>query len=250
MSFSKTHRESSPPDEENPYWVSFSDIMAGLLVIFILASMALVLQLQDKNEQVTQAIKEFQQAEKVRRTIVEEIVLDLEKADIEVFVSENHTVIHIPENVISFEQGRYDLPRDQNIQSNALKIGEALGRAIRKDERWKYLDTVFVEGHTDNLPCPKRLCPMGNWGLSANRAIAVWRYWDETLDELSKLEPISNHVGDRLFSVSGYAETRPEASTIGKESTRDGRAKNRRIDIRFTIRRPKIGDLKDIKAKF
>ena len=31
--------QSYPPgEEENPYWMSFSDIMSGLLVIFILAS--------------------------------------------------------------------------------------------------------------------------------------------------------------------------------------------------------------------
>ena len=32
-------------DEENPYWVSFSDVMAALVVIFILASLVLLTQL-------------------------------------------------------------------------------------------------------------------------------------------------------------------------------------------------------------
>ncbi|MDU3956382.1 MAG: chemotaxis protein MotB, partial [Pseudomonas aeruginosa] len=34
-------------DEENPYWMSFSDIMSALLVIFILASVILILQLME-----------------------------------------------------------------------------------------------------------------------------------------------------------------------------------------------------------
>lgn len=250
MALGRTFRDNHHPDEENPYWVSFSDIMAGLLVLFILASMALVLQLQDKNEQVNDAIKEYQRAEQVRRTIIDEIVTDLRDANIEVSVSENHTVIRIPEDVISFDQGKFTLPSSVAMRDNILKIGEALSNAIRKDQRWAYLDTVFIEGHTDDLPCPPRLCPMGNWGLSAKRAISVWTYWDESLADESKLDQLSNHGGDKLFSVSGYAETRPEESTAGLAPTPENRAKNRRIDIRFTIRRPRMTDLEDIKAEF
>ena len=41
-----------PPlsDEENPYWVSFSDLMSGLLIIFILAAVALIIELTQKSE--------------------------------------------------------------------------------------------------------------------------------------------------------------------------------------------------------
>jgi hypothetical protein len=39
----RSFRQSSAPvDEENPYWVSFSDVMAALVVIFILASLVLL----------------------------------------------------------------------------------------------------------------------------------------------------------------------------------------------------------------
>ncbi|CAA0081059.1 Uncharacterised protein [Zhongshania aliphaticivorans] len=248
MGFSRTSQNNTHLEEDNPYWVSFSDIMAGLLVIFILASMALILQLQDKNEQVNDAIKDYKKADAVRRTIIEEIVTELKIANIEVTVGENHTVIRIPEDVISFDQGRFTLPRNPNIRKNILKIGEVLGESIRKDKRWEQLDTVFVEGHTDELHCPKRLCPLGNWGLSANRAISVWRFWDEGLADEKKLDQLENHIGDKLFSVSGYAETRPEESTVGIPPTRESRAKNRRIDVRFTIRRPNLTEFEDMKA--
>lgn len=248
MGLVRNGMQNHQPDEENPYWVSFSDIMAGLLVIFILASMALVLQLRDKNEQVTEAIKELQKAEQVRRTIIEEIVAELKESKIEVAISENHTVIRIPENVISFKQGKFDVPKSQQVRENIIKIGMAMSRAIHTDERWRQLDTVFIEGHTDDLPCPTYLCPMGNWGLSAKRAISIWRFWGENLEGSTNLDHFKNHSGEKLFSVSGYADTRPEESTINAPSTRENRSKNRRIDVRLTIRRPKIGDLEVIKA--
>ena len=39
--------QSSGADEENPYWISFSDIMSGLLIVFILAALALILELME-----------------------------------------------------------------------------------------------------------------------------------------------------------------------------------------------------------
>ena len=46
---------------------------------------------------------------------------------------------------------------------------------------------------------------------------------------------MNNQDGDPLFSVSGYGETRP---VNDQQSSEDDYRLNRRIDIRFTIRRP------------
>ena len=41
-------------DEENPYWMSFSDMMSALLVIFILAAVILILQLMERQKDFDQ----------------------------------------------------------------------------------------------------------------------------------------------------------------------------------------------------
>ena len=76
-------------DEENPYWMSFSDIMSALLVIFILASVILILQLMEKEteldrrqDQFKQELEELKAAEQVRRTILDEAVEALRKRGI------------------------------------------------------------------------------------------------------------------------------------------------------------------------
>ena len=46
-------------DEENPYWMSFSDIMSALLVIFILASVILMLKSLELEEQLRQRQVQF-----------------------------------------------------------------------------------------------------------------------------------------------------------------------------------------------
>lgn len=53
-----------------------------------------------------------------------------------------------------------------------------------------------------------------------------------------------NVDGDPLFSVSGYGETR---SVNGEQLTEDDFRVNRRIDIRFTIRRPASADYEGVR---
>lgn len=246
-------------DEENPYWISFSDIMAGLLVIFVLAAVALILELTQKSEQWDEAIREIAKAEQVRKDLLREIEQELNAMSIPVKISDNDTVLRIPEDVLTFAQGRFDIPDDERSQQSALDIGRVLYDSITKEERWQYLDTIFVEGHTDPVPYRNQAIK-GNWGLSTFRAISVWNYWNQAMAESSRLDSLANHVGKKLFSVSGYAETRPVPCAVGSTEITDDNLcpdgvmadeeslrKNRRIDIRFTVRRPALEDYQAVK---
>jgi len=62
-----------PVDEENPYWISFSDLMSALLVIFILAVVALIIELTQTQEKIDQDIEQLKNAERARRDILYEI---------------------------------------------------------------------------------------------------------------------------------------------------------------------------------
>lgn len=175
MRWRKSH--SANVDEENPYWMSFSDMMSALLVVFILASVILILrlleiqkELEQRKVQFEQELVELKKAEEVRRTILDEAVEELRERGIKVEISENHTVLRIPNELLGFDTGEYELqPR---YASTALEIGQVLDRVISKDDRLDYLDTIFIEGHTDNRPFPGFM-GKGNWGLSTFRAISL-----------------------------------------------------------------------------
>lgn len=77
-----------------------------------------------------------------------------------------------------------------------------------------YLYSVWVEGHTDNLPIYTEKFP-SNWELSAARAVNVVKYL-----ERRGLEK------ERLFAV-GYGEYRP----LLPNDTPEHRAFNRRVEI-------------------
>ena len=235
-------RGGSSVDEENPYWISFSDIMSGLLVVFILASLTLIVQLMEKKSQVNDAIEDLAKAEQARHDILYEIKKELEKNNITVEVTDNDSVLRVPDDQLTFRSDRYDVPRKGDSYKRARLIGEVLYKSVVKDNRQKYLDTVFIEGHTDSQRS-RAFKQMGNWGLSTFRAISVWQFWNKELGENTNLASIQNHEGLPLFSVSGYAAQR---RVVEQEIERIDFQKNRRIDIRFTVKRPKLSDYQGI----
>jgi chemotaxis protein MotB len=109
---------------------------------------------------------------------------------------------------ILFRSGAVDLdPRGADV------LRKVAGRLDRTDHR------VEVQGHSDDVPLSPRLAARwgSNWELAAARASSVVR-----LFEAEKIDP------GRLTAVS-YGEHAPVASN----DTPEGRARNRRIEIRL-----------------
>lgn len=248
MQFRKTYNANV--DEENPYWMSFSDIMSALLVIFILASVILILRLMEIQKELEQKqimfeeeIVALKQAEQVRRTILDEAVETLRSRGIQVEVSQNNTVLSIPNELLGFDTGAFEI--SPMYQAQAKEIGEVLNMVISRDNRVEYLDTIFVEGHTDNRTM-QGFMGKGNWGLSTFRAISLWQFWEASLSGNERLSRLKNRDERPLFSVSGYGETRP---VVFNQLTEEDFRRNRRIDIRFTIRRPDSAQYEQVKER-
>jgi flagellar motor protein MotB len=235
-------------DEENPYWISFSDLMSALLVIFILAVVSLIIELTETQKKIEQNIEQLRNAEQARKDILYEIRDDLAKQNITVVVADNDTVLRIPETTLTFATNSYKISVDKQLRRSVEIIGAILHSTINKPfdgtenglMRFEYLDTVFIEGHTDSR-ASNRI--KGNWGLSSYRAISLWEFWEEKLSVSPSFSEMENAFGQKLFSVSGYAASRRLQL---EEETAEQRTANRRIDIRFTVKRPSIAQLEDI----
>ena len=232
LSTKSTMTQSGGGDEANPYWISFSDIMAGLLVIFILAALQLILQLTQQREEVDLTIREIEKANQVRSELLAEIKEALDQEGIEVNISDNDSVLRIPSKTLNFASDSAHIPDDRI--DTVEKIGIQLINGITTSNRRDWIDTIFVEGHTDRLPSKYK--EVGNWLLSTDRAISVWRFWGQK-ESTILLHEIKNFSGEYMFSVSGYAETR----RVEEEDVTDKlREANRRIDLRFTMKQPRV----------
>jgi flagellar motor protein MotB len=256
-------RSRQPESQEETVWISFSDFLLALLTVFMLAAVALVFSLTEEQDALAQARVDVEKAkadadratarsdkfdtmldslgngEQARGAMVREVRDALRARGIRVDVDPANTVLRVPVDLLGFDSGSSEIRPEH--EANALAIGDVIAGVLLSHDRYKQLDTVFVEGHTDDVPMDSVVG--GNWGLSTDRAISLWRLWEDKLPK--NLAGLSGHTGERLFSVSGYADTRPVKAV---QKTAQDRAANRRIDIRFTEHRLSEEEITAIRA--
>ena len=231
------------------YFVSMTDIMVGLLFIFVLIIMYFAFQLKVQ----TEAQDNYAQTASDHRTmILENIKTHLENAGVlNVQIDTEQGLLRLPEGVL-FDSGVAEIlpntPADivSNKLSNAFvdvlrcsvfgsnnKPLDVTESCASKNVGKVFLESVLIEGHTDNIPIGKfglrgdsKL--NSNLRLSARRATNTYEKLVEYSPTLSDFKSPQNEA---LFAVSAYGERRP----IADNSLKAGRNKNRRIDIRLLM---------------
>jgi len=108
------------------------------------------------------------------------------------------------EAAILFDSGKADVKQDG--LAILLKLVPTLQGVSDK--------AIRIEGHTDNVPIKSSQFP-SNWELSAARAINVTKYLQQ-----QGIDPAN-------LSAAAFAEYKP----VADNSTKEGKAKNRRIEI-------------------
>lgn len=253
-------QRSNVDDDENPYWISYSDLMSAMLFLFLLAIAVLIFAVNEESAKAAEALEKAQVAEdsrnetkkqleaqimqiasgeEIRSEMVGEIASALVDLGIDAQANDDGAVLSVPSSVLGFDGASYEI-KDQ-YKENANELGKKISLALQDKNRAAVIDTITIEGHTDNVP-HEGLSGTGNWGLSTFRAISLWQLWDSELQGKSRITDLTNRKGDYILSVSGYAETRPVQA---EQASDKQRAKNRRIDIRFLLSPPKAEDVAD-----
>ncbi|MEE9257166.1 MAG: flagellar motor protein MotB [bacterium] len=121
---------------------------------------------------------------------------------------EGERVMIILSSALLFSSGRVRIKtRGKRL---LLKVAVSLRRYANREFQ--------IQGHTDNIPISDRLADRWetNWELSSGRAARVLRY----LVEVGNVNPLR-------ISAAGFGEFRP----LADNATREGRSRNRRIEI-------------------
>lgn len=233
-------------DEDAGYLVSVSDIMAGLLFIFIITLVVFVTQFKEAKHEQQAQIEKLTNNDAVRSTLLQHIQSQLAAQGIPVTLNADSGVLILGEDAVPFQLG----DRDPTAigQTHLKTIASVLGQIIpcytanppaslhcAADKKGK-LDSIFIEGHTDSRPIQRP--GYTNWNLSSDRAIESFQIMKAAEPTISGLD---NSIGQPLFSVSGYAAERPRADRPDWSSA-DPR--QRRIELRFIMTPPKhAGDV-------
>ena len=239
--------------EDDSYFVSLSDLLVGLLFIFIIILMAFAIAYRSAEDELTNT-------EKLKEELLTDIQTSLKKEGVEVQIDIENGVLHLPESIL-FTSGSAYLNENgkKNVQilartlSNILPCYTYKTNAISEsgnstdlcgvsEKARGRLDTVFIEGHTDDVPVGKKSAYEDNWDLSQARATYIYK--SLTAYE-PKLDGMLNRNNQPVMSISAYAERRPRSNSQEIDDV-ISRSMNRRIDMRFLMVAPKSRQAKSI----
>jgi len=169
-----------------------------------------------KNDMIFEALPESNTTESVvqveenlevlKETIQEYIELKELETEVSVEFDSRGLIIRFKDNAL-FDSG------SAKLKVTSEEILKFIGELLKNEEFMER--SVRVEGHTDNVPINTVRFP-SNWELSTTRSTNVIKFF------INRAE-----IAPERLSASGYGEYYP----IADNGTREGRAKNRRVDI-------------------
>lgn len=248
--------------EEENYFVSLSDLMTGVLFVFVILTTALalhyrkesgelektrqgVIEARGKAEEVQEALdalaKVLREREQLRKDELQKLVSRLGNKDITVELDETNGILRLPSSLL------FDTNKDE-LQPGGKKALTVLAMEMlpvvkkgcgNSPLKW---EAIYIEGHTDDRPTPADGDFKSNWHLSSARAI---RTYNALLLAEPALAKQLNHQQKAVIGISGYGDQRP----VADNGTDEGRQKNRRIDIRFVMAYPSRADIEDMERK-
>ena len=171
------------------------------------------------NEELTEMRNQMQTIAVLRLSILEQMRESMESVLVNrgtVTIGENGSII-LSESVL-FDLGSYEIK--ENSEAVLNKLIDVFTEFLSDEENAKYVDSIVISGHTDDIGSD-----IDNRALSTNRANSVLNYLLSGRN--AKLSRYAEY-----FCAAGYGETRPVASN----STDEGRAENRRIEISMILK--------------
>jgi len=208
---------------ESPFWISFSDLMSALMVLFLVVMAVTLIS-------VTQSIDAATRASKERDAAIKEIMTRIDEDPKSAGV-----VVHI-------DKFRIDLGTEVRFDSGSFTIN-ANARAFLRDyipvllremdtkEGKRWMRSVVVEGFTDQDGTY-----LYNLQLSLDRSRSVVCALFEDTGDVTALTPEQLRKVQKLFLVGGYSFN----------SIKPDKAESRRVEFRIDFRG--VDELKEEQA--
>ena len=230
------------------YFASMTDLMLGLVFVFIIVLMVLAFD-QRQSAPVAEQIppipsppSAITEANIARSDLLRAIAKILDDA-LPVTIDEENGTLQLGGDIL-FPTGSAvaypeALPKLRLLGAALDRVlpcySNAAGANPCDNPHNGRLDAVFIEGHTDTTPIHTARF-QNNWDLSAARASATFAQLVASFPALASLK---NGHSEALIGVSGYGDLRP----IDTSGSAAGQQRNRRIELRFIMETPGSPDV-------
>jgi chemotaxis protein MotB len=156
-----------------------------------------ILQLRKLREQAEAEAAQF-------KLLVVQFKSMIDAGKLEVVMRDGHIQLKLPDDVL-FPSG------SKNLKPEGMKALEEVASVLKDVPGRKFM----IAGHTDNVPLKKGARFKNNWELSTARAVEVVQFM------------VQHEVKPETLAATGFGPYDP----IADNSTSEGRAKNRRLEI-------------------
>lgn len=218
----KKYRE----EEETNYWISFNDLMSGLLIIFILLFIYTMLDYTQDAEELESIQNELEETKQMvielsstRAKIISLLQEAFERENIDITVDANTGAIKLKEGIL-YDIGKSEIKEEGKLFLERF-IPIYLHILLENQEIEGELAEIIIEGHTDNVGSY-----LYNLNLSQDRAFNVVEFLlsDEfKYDKKQKLQKYLTANG-KSYSNLIYIDKK-----VDKESSR-------RVEFKFRLK--------------
>lgn len=187
----------------------FRKLCGFFVIVFLVAGLSGCTVIFQKGrrtdiEKISKLKNELSELERAKQELENRLKNEINDKEVKVEMQDKGLVITFVAEVL-FDSGRAILRKDSAPKLD--KVATVLNTTV--------VDlNIGVEGHTDNEPI-KKSGWKSNWELSTARALSVLHFLSE------------KGVSEPRLAATGYGEYKPVTSN----DTKDGRQKNRRVEI-------------------
>ncbi|MFA6195858.1 MAG: OmpA family protein [Sulfurimonas sp.] len=231
-------------DSQNNFWISYADLMAGLLFVFILVVGIVIMkysyitaELQLQKESIekleVEALKKQEDADKLKQELentkemihklasVKTVVIDKLRTKLgnKIAVNPKDGTLSIAGNIL-FDQDEYTLKSDAKIALKGV-LNEYIDVLMNEKEIRDNLERIIIEGHTNSDGEY-----LHNLELSQKRALEVMKF-------ILTLQPKLEKDLKVFIAASGRSDT---DLVYENNSSIEDKLASRRIEIKFRLK--------------
>lgn len=222
-------RKHTEAEEAPNFWVAYSDLMAGILMVFTLLLIVAMIHYASFIRQKETLLEHQEEKLKAFHNLEQKLIENLESAvfDQSVQVNPQTGVLQIEAGVL-FGEGEYRLRPE--AQARLHKVFDTYINVVLDQEFASFLKNIDIVGHTNSNGTY-----LFNLQLSQQRALTV-------------MEDLLQHAGSKraqletLVVASGRSFAEPVLDANGNEDP----VASRRIELKFRLREDEM--LRDIYA--
>lgn len=227
-------------EEGGNNWISFSDVMTGLMIIFLFISISYMLEVQKKQKERDEIFEEFKATkEELYNEINKEFKADFQKWQVKL---DKDLSIKFTNPDVLFNSGETDIrPKFDTILNSFLP---RYFNIILQDKYKDKLAEIRIEGHTDKVPAPKydQDPYIANLILSQLRSTSVVKYF-RNMDYYKNLPQEKTALIQYLLTANGLSYGRT-VDNNGELTVLTGKTidndKSRRVEFRIITTSEKL----------